>query len=631
MCGIAGYFGPRDIPQDTAERCLSLMYRRGPDASGLYRRRTANGRNALILNRRLAIIDLDDRARQPFRHESKVLSLNGEIYNYIELKEDMAKAGVGFSTTSDTEVLTKLLHREGWRALDRAEGMWGFALFDESEETLLLSRDRFGEKPVYIMRDPDGGVYFASEVKFIAALAGGWPRLNVGHLNRYLINGYKALYKNSHGFFDGVSELKPGTVAVIAADGRETIQNYWQSPGLAIDDTLSYDNSVALVREALIRSVKLRLRADVPLAFCLSGGVNSNSLIAIAKRVLNYDVHGFSIVNQDARYDEREMIDISVRELGLRHTAVPVDHTGFLDKLRVLVRQHDAPVYTISYYVQWQLMEQIAARGYKVSISGTGADELFSGYYDHHNFYLAEMTNDATRYTQALTEWRANIAPIVRNPFLQDPEVFVKAPQERRHIYLNADEFSNYMVEPWSEDFGEEQYAGSPLRNRMLNELFHEAVPPILHEDDLNAMYYSVENRSPYLDRTLFEATMQIPTRHLIRRGRAKALLRDAVKGIAPEAIIDNPRKVGFNVPIFDLLDLSDPNVKAALLDDSPIFDQVHRDRIEALIGRSSLPNSESKFLFYFLSAKIFLEEFAPAGRRNVGVTASGCLGDARP
>jgi asparagine synthase (glutamine-hydrolysing) len=236
---------------------------------------------------------------------------------------------------------------------------------------------------------------------------------------------------------------------------------------------------------------------------------------------------------------------------------------------------------------------------------------MFSGYYDHHNFYLAEVRKDATRYAEALADWRANIAPIVRNPYLQVPEIFAERPQERGHIFLDADEFAGYLIHPWSEAFAETHYADSPLRNRMLNELFHEAVPPILHEDDLNAMYYSIENRSPYLDRTLFEETLRIPTRHLVRRGRAKALLRDAVKGIAPAAVIDNPRKVGFNAPILGLLDVSNQEVRSALLDNSPVFDYVRRDRIEALIGRSYLPNSESKFLFYFLNAKLFIEECA--------------------
>jgi asparagine synthase (glutamine-hydrolysing) len=611
MCGIAGYFGPRDIPPDAVDRCLSLMHWRGPDASGSYRHRTANGRKALVLNTRLAIIDLDDRARQPFRHEDKILSLNGEIYNYLELRDELAEAGAAFMTISDTEVLIKLLHCGGWPALDRAEGMWAFALFDETREKLLLSRDRFGEKPIYLMREADGGLYFGSEVKFIVELAGRRLQVNFDHLNRYMVNGYKALYKDSHCFFDDVTELKPGMVLTVDPDGSETVDHYWRPGGLKLDDALTYEDSVALVRELVIRSVKLRLRADVPVAFCLSGGVDSNALIAIAKRVLGYDVHGFTVVNEDARYDEREMVRRAVEEMNLRHTAVPIDRVGFVDKLRVLVRQHDAPVYTISYYLQWQLMQQVAAHGYKVSISGTGADELFSGYYDHHNFYLAEVRNDAVRYAEALADWRTHIAPTVRNPFLQDPDIFVKRPQERGYIYLNADEFAGYLVRQWSEAFAETHYADSALRNRMLNELLHEAVPPILHEDDLNAMYYSIENRSPYLDRLLFEAMMRIPTHHLVRGGRAKALLRDAVRGIAPAAVIDNPRKVGFNAPILDLLDVSDSDVRAALLDKSPIFDYVRRDRIESLIGRSNLPNSESKFLFYFLNAKLFVEEFA--------------------
>ena len=611
MCGIAGYFGKQDIPQDRVDRCLRIMFRRGPNACGFHRHRTANGRRALILNSRLAIIDLDERSNQPFRFGRKLISLNGEIYNYVELRDELARTGASFTSTSDTEVLIQLLDREGWNGLDRVEGMWGFALIDEADDVLMLSRDRFGEKPVYLMRDAESGLYFGSEVKFIAELAGCWPSVDADHLRRYMVNGYKSLYKDSHSFFVGVSELKAGTALTIAADGRETLNHYWRPPGLSIDDSLSYEDSVMRVREALIRSVSLRLRADVPLAFCLSGGVDSNSLIAIAKRIFNYDVHGFTIVNQDERYDEREMVDASVRGLELRHTAVPINRDGFLDKLRLLVRQHDAPVYTITYYVQWQLMEQIASHGYKVSISGTGADELFSGYYDHHNYYLAEMKREPARYAQALTEWREFVAPHVRNPYLQDPCVFANKPLERGHIYLNAREFSDYLTRPWSEAFAENAYASSSLRNRMLNELLHEAVPPILHEDDLNAMYYSIENRSPFLDRALFDATMRIPTRHLIRRGRAKALLRDAVKGIAPDQVVDNPRKVGFNAPILDLLDLRSPDVRTMLLDESPIFEYVHRDRIEALIERSSLPNSESKFLFYFISAKLFLEEFA--------------------
>lgn len=620
MCGIAGYYGTRDISPDRITACRALMGRRGPDADGLYRHKTARGRSVVLLHSRLAIFDLDPRANQPFRWNTTVLTYNGELYNYRELRAAMEDGqGFGFRTSSDTEVLARMLAEQGWPALEECEGMWAFAAFDEATGVLTLCRDRFGEKPLYLMRQADG-IYFGSEIKFLTALAGHAPAVDCDHLRRYMVNGYKALYKNggtfppagssNGGFFKGVEEVKAATVLTIAADGEMRGERYWKPALDAVDEAITFDDAVALVRERLIRSVELRLRADVPLAFCLSGGVDSNALIAIAKRVFGYDVHGFTVMNTDERYEERAMVEIAVAELGLRHTSIPVDHEDFLDKLRLLVRQHDAPVYTITYYVQWRLMERIAAQGYRVSISGTGADELFSGYFDHHNAYLAEVEGDTARYAEALGEWREFVAPIVRNPFLQDPKLFVEAPAERRHIYLNADEFAGYLRHPWSEPFAEERLHGSLLRNRMLNELFHEVVPPILHEDDLNSMYHSVENRSPFLDRFLFEATLRIPTRHFVRRGRAKALLREAVRGLAPEEVIDNPRKVGFNAPILDLLDVGDPRVRGWLLDDSPIFDLVRRDRIAELIDQAHLPNSESKFLFYFLNAKMFLEEF---------------------
>ena len=145
----------------------------------------------------------------------------------------------------------------------------------------------------------------------------------------------------------------------------------------------------------------------------------------------------------------------------------------------------------------------------------------------------------------------------------------------------------------------------------MLNELFEEAVPVILNEDDLNAMKYSIENRSPFLDRELFEFSLSIPTRHLVRDGRAKAVLREAMRGIAPDRAMDNRRKVGFNAPIHALLDVHDPEVRRTLLEDSPLFDLIHRHRFEELLDRDHLPNSASKLLFNLVNTKFFLEEYA--------------------
>ena len=609
MCGIAGYAGPEEIADERLERCLELMRRRGPDAAGRRHWRTPDGRNAYLLNTRLAILDLDERANQPFDRGGLHLTYNGEVYNYVELRKRLAERGTPFHTASDTEVVLAAIAEDGWAAVDTFEGMWALAVYDESDGSLTLSRDRFGEKPLYLLRE-NGGLYFGSEPKLIATLRGRPLPIDRQQLRRYLVNGYKALYKSSATFFEGLTELPPASLLRIGPGGEEDWTVYWR-PRFDPSEEMSYEEAVGGVRERLARAVEIRLRADVPLAFCMSGGVDSTALISVAKRLCGYDVHGFTIENTDARYDERESVERSVADLGIRHTSVPLETEGFLEGLRELVRYHDAPVCTISYFVQWRLMEEIARAGYKVSVSGTAADELFSGYYDHHLAYLYEVRRDEALHAEALAAWERDVRPLVRNPHLGNPNLFVRDPEFRDHIYLDADALAACLTAPWGEPFAEKRYAPDLLRNRMLNELLHETVPVILHEDDVNAMYFSVENRSPYLDRALTEFAYRIPTRHLVRDGAAKAVLRDAVRGIAPAHVLDSRRKVGFNAPIESLLDGSDPSVREVLLGDSPVYELVRRDAVEQLLDERELPNSRSKFLFNVLSAKFFLEEFA--------------------
>lgn len=609
MCGIAGYFGttPRTVEQING--CLQSMQHRGPDAQSQYTHQTSDGKTIQLFHARLNIIDLDVRSNQPFRVGNKVMVYNGELYNYIELKKELTTAGVGFQTESDTEVLLKALHHFGEEVLDRAEGMWSFAVFDEDTGKLLLCRDRFAEKPLYIFED-ESGFYFASEPKSIRALLGKQLKPNINHIYRYMVNGYKALNKYDDTFFEGLRRLPPAHTLQINTKGSQSLTRYWK-PGFLTDNSMTYDQAVEGVRERLIESVKLRLRADVPLAFCMSGGVDSNALISIAKNVFDYDVHGFTIVNTDERYEENEMVQLAVSSQNLKHTPIPVKTENFLPNLRALVRQHDSPVTTISYYAHWLLMQGVSEAGYRISISGTAADEIFTGYYDHHLLYLSEIHQEAEIFNQSKSNWLQHVKPIVRNPFLQNPEQFVDDPNFRGHIFLNADEFSAFLYNEWHEEFEEKDFGLPLLRNRMWNEMFHESVPVILHEDDLNAMSFSIENRSPYLDRQLFEFANTIPTRHLIQDAKAKSVLRDAMKGIAPDAVMQNRRKVGFNAPIFSFLNVHDENVKKEILADSPVYDHVRREKIETILAQPDLPNSGSKFLFYFLCSKLFLEEVA--------------------
>jgi len=609
MCGIAGYIGKLEIPDHHVASCLKRMHQRGPDSTGVYRHKK-NGQNVCLLHSRLNIIDLNERSNQPFKKKQKALVYNGEIYNYLELRHQLkTRQGVAFETQSDTEVLMSTLDVFGWKGLDECEGMWAFAYYDESDGALVLSRDRFGEKPLYLGKN-EHGIYFGSEIKFLSALSGRKYRINEKQIYRYLVNGYKSLYKQNDTFFIGVEELPRGSVLQVLPNGDTKRENYW-NPSTRIDPSLTYEDAVAQVREALIRSIKLRLRSDVPLAFCMSGGVDSNTLISTAKRVLNHDVHGFTIVNADDRYDESDLVENAVDSLGIRHTSISMDTEDFIPKLKSLIHYHDAPLYTITYYAHWLLMESIAAHGYRVSISGTAADELFTGYYDHHSMYLYEIQHNKGLFEASMDNWRKYIQPIVRNPVLQDPYVFINNPDERRHIYLNADKFAGFLKQDFNETFFEESFCDGLLRNRMLNELFVENVPVILHEDDLNAMYYSIENRSPFLDHKLFELCYSIPVKHLIRNGFNKKILRDAMKGIVPDKILNTRKKVGFNAPIYSFLDVNDRDVLEYLLNDSIVFQYIDKKKIANMITKPFLNNSESKFLFNFLNTKLFMEEFA--------------------
>ena len=200
MCGIAGYVGNGRLPRTRIEACLELMKRRGPDHQDYRHWTTPDGRTIALLHSRLSIIDLDQRANQPFNLHGKWMVFNGELYNYLELKADLSACGHPFHTESDTEVLLRTVDHHGWHGLDRCEGMWAFAVFDEADGSLTLCRDRFGEKPLFLLRAADG-LYFGSEVKFIRELLGQPLEVNYDQLRRFWVNGYKALYKKPETFF----------------------------------------------------------------------------------------------------------------------------------------------------------------------------------------------------------------------------------------------------------------------------------------------------------------------------------------------------------------------------------------------------------------------------------------------
>ncbi|MDZ4752396.1 MAG: asparagine synthase (glutamine-hydrolyzing) [Flavobacteriales bacterium] len=606
MCGIAGYIGKNRPGESQIRGALSKMANRGPDAANYELVEQGNLQMA-FLHSRLSIIDLDERSNQPFLRRGCTLVFNGEIYNYVELRRQLLADGMQLTTDGDTEVLMEYYLKYGEDCVKYFEGMWSFVLHDSTRNAVFLSRDRFAEKPLYYFQSSHG-FYFGSEVKFIEALMGTRLPVNENHLMRYMINGHKSLYKTKEHFFTGLRELDFAERAWISEDLTITKSKFW-TPRFAPKHAITEGEAIEGIRHHLTESLKLRLRSDVPLSFCLSGGVDSASLVSIASKVFNAQVNTFSIIDSDHRYDEYENIKATIEDTGCQSTRIvlePGDH--HISRLEKLVDYHDAPIATISYFIHSMLSESIASKGYKISISGTAADEMFTGYYDHFIMHLYEIKGDP-EFGAYKNDWENEVLKFVRHPDFKKWDYFFDNPAKRDHVYLNNHEFRGMLKKDFNEPFTETNYSDSLLRNRMMNEMFHEVVRVILHEDDLNSMFYSIENRSPFLDTSLFEFAYSIPTKHLIRNGYNKYLLRESMKGILNDKVRLSREKKGFNASINSIFDFKNPAHRDYFLSDSPIFDWFEKDKIAALISQKQFSNSFKKFLFDFVCTKIFLEQ----------------------
>lgn len=603
MCGIAGYFGAELPNPDRVADTLAMMQQRGPDGFGEYRGSIGENQ-VLFLHSRLAIIDLDHRADQPFESDDCSLTYNGEIYNYVELRDELKALGHAFRTESDTEVIIKAYRQWGTNLVDRLEGMWAFVLHDRRSGELVFSRDPFGEKPLYTMSGPDG-LYFASEVKFLRALSGRLPRIDHSRVGRYLAHGYRSIFKQPGTFYTDVDWFPTAGIASIEKPQKPQARRYWQ-PGFN-PKPISRAEALEGVKERLFEAIRIRLRSDVPIALTLSGGIDSNVLAGIAVNHFGQDVHTFSMLESGEGYDERAYITAAAQALGTPHHEKHVQSAGFIERLGRMVHHYDAPVHTVGMYLEGFLAESVHEAGFKLSICGNGSDEFFAGYYDHYLFWLAGL-HGTPRFDEEVAAWRESLGRHVRNPILQDPSRFVSNPGERGHLHLNAPRVADMMREPVDPDFHEHAWCEDLLRNRMLNEFETESIPVLLFCGDLNWMYYSIENRTAYLDRPLVDFVFSLPSEHLIHDGFTKSLLREAGRGLAPDMVLDSKQKFGFNAPITSLLDRTDSDVVDFLLFDNPIFDLVDRDRIAALLEPDADLTGWDNFLFCFTSAKMFYD-----------------------
>lgn len=604
MCGIAGYIGKKKISDKIIYSTGDLMRNRGPNNFS-YLHYNKNKINIYLLHSRLSIIDLNNRSNQPYEFKDKVLIFNGEIYNYLELKKDLERKNISFETSSDTEVLIKALEVYKERAFEKLEGMWAFALYDKTKNNILLSRDRFGEKPLCYKKTKDG-IYFGSEIKFIEKLSKQKEQINLIKSKKYLRYGYNSVFLDNETFKKNIYFLNPSTYAKIGKNFHLKKKIYWSLNNIKEDKQKSFSTHIKDIRKILINSVRIRLRSDVKNIFCLSGGVDSGGVVSVAAKILKEKPSTYSIIDSKSKkYDETHLINKTLKDTGSKNYILKVGKINFLKEIDKITNYFSSPVLTINYMLYSLMLKDVSKRGYKVILSGNGADEIFSGYYDHYIYHLLDLKNQKIEFNNNKKFWKKNILSIIRNPRYRE----IKEPNQKELISVN-DNFKSYIRNPVDLKFKFPKINKSRLKNALIFQL-KERLMPSLYQEDMNSMMYSVENRAPFLDKSLIEKTLSIPSKYFISKGYSKNILRTSLKGILNNSVRKNRKKYGFNASISSFKDINKNSIIKNLEKNKKRISQIiDFNKVKKYINElkfEKLSDEDNKFLFRLISLSSFL------------------------
>ncbi len=571
MCGIAGYLR-RDAGAELDAAVLPSMAaalaHRGPDGEGFW----SDGPVGLA-HRRLAIIDLAT-GGQPMANEDETLWIvcNGEIYNYRELRRDLARHHT-FRSQSDTEVVLHLYEELGERCLERLNGMFALAIWDVRQRRLFLARDRFGVKPLYWTNGPRGFA-FASEVKALLAAGAVEPRPDESALNEYLTFQYTLRDRT---MYRGVARLEPGHYLTFRpfADAAPSVVRYWDF-NYEIDTHHTFEFFRERLLHLLTDSVELQLRSDVPLGAYLSGGIDSSVIAALAAPRLGGRLPVFTGAFDDGpEYDESAYARLVAEQVGAALQEVRPTPRDFVELMPGLIRLMDEPMAGPGLFPQY-CVSRLAARSVKVCLGGQGGDELFGGYARYLVAYLEQCLKGAIYGTgkgeQYIVTWEA-IAPhlpMLRSyqPLLQDfwsGGLFED--MDRRYFRLVArdhglDAVLRPEVRPPAEREGcfekfREVFFGSEAKsyfNRMTHFDLKTLLPALLHVEDRVSMGVGLETRVPFLDHRVAELVTRMPPVMRFEGGRSKHVLREAVADLVPAAVRQRQDKMGFPVPLGEWL-----------------------------------------------------------------------------
>ncbi len=538
MCGIAGIAGASRPEIGTLERMASAMVHRGPDGQGVWRDDELG-----FAFRRLAIIDLDERSNQPLHLGRLHLVFNGEIYNYLELREELIGLGHRFATEGDAEVLLHAWAEWEEAALDRLNGMFAFGIWDDERRRLTLAVDPFAEKPL-LYRAASGALLFASDVRALKAVDPA-----IGIADEDAIRAFVALNVMPilpRTFFSDIQRL-PGAHLARWERGRLSVRRYWRPRTVPVppDPALAAER----LRELLSDSVRLRLRSDVPVGTSLSGGVDSSGIVGISSRLAGEHVrHAFTASFPGFARDEWRYAEEVARAANVAgHHRVCPKVGELLEDLEVLVRDQQEPFGGTSIYAQWRVMRAAREAGVIVLLDGQGGDELFGGYAGIAGWALRSAGPRAA--LSALAEDRSVAGDLaVAYAVGRAPRALARRHRMRRASPYVSRGIAREVaaVDRLPPDWKDTR---SPLRRELLVQAFRTSLPNLCRYGDRNSMAHSVEMRMPFLDRRVADFALSLPPSMVFEGGFTKRALRAALRGLVPDGVLDRREKVGYETP----------------------------------------------------------------------------------
>ncbi|MGH7228954.1 MAG: asparagine synthase (glutamine-hydrolyzing) [Nitrospiraceae bacterium] len=581
MCGIAGiiHFEDRALDCGLLEAMTNSLAHRGPDGEGYVLLDPSDREKPLAVigalsgsignrgdglkpfriglgHRRLAIIDLTPLGHQPMSTEDGRcwVTYNGELYNYVELRDELRAKGHRFRSNSDTEVLLAAYREWGDACLTRFNGMFAFALWDGVQHRLFCARDRLGEKPFYYRWNGERFV-FASEIKGLLP-ACGRPTPNQRAVFAYL--DAAALDDSNDTFFAGILQLPPAHCLTVQ-NARVTLARYWDLPTAGTEVSQSPREAAESFRQLIYDAIRIQLRSDVPLGTCLSGGLDSSSIVCVATDLISKGkaapLQTFSSCFEDPAYDERGFIKTILARTGAEpHYTFP-DPKELAATVEQLVWQQDEPFGSSSIFAQWNVMRLAAQQGMKVLLDGQGADELLAGYHRFFGAFFADLLAEGRGLT-LLRELRAyqGLHGLISRYAVADlgrallPSSLVST--VRSHMTGSANWLGAEFRRQWGFQMPERSAGPSSYVQGLQHTLLTgKGLRALLHYEDRNSMAFGVETRLPFLDYRVVEYLYRLDTRHKIHQAWTKAVLREAMEGILPEEVRWRVDKMGFVTP----------------------------------------------------------------------------------